>query len=55
MKNKSILKSVIILITLVLVILSSKPKSKNWTNSCIDGNVLAEKPRLEDDFFQSVN
>lgn len=55
MKTKTILKSVIILITLVLVILSSKPKSKNWTNSCIDGNVLAEKPRLEDDFFQSVN
>ncbi|MBP7480732.1 MAG: M13 family metallopeptidase [Spirochaetaceae bacterium] len=52
MKNKKTQAMLIIFSLFLLFGCSNKPK---WINTNIDGNILTEKPSLQDDFYQAVN
>ncbi len=50
---------IIVGVVTVLVVLQFQApvfaKKKQWINTNIDGNLLAKKPRLQDDFYQAIN
>lgn len=46
---------ILIIISFIISLLSCSNGKSNWMNTNIDGNLLAEKPSLKDDFYQAVN
>lgn len=53
--KKSFYRSILFISCLILSCSTVFAKSKAWINSNVAGNLLSEKPRLQDDFYQAVN